>query len=172
MTFAPCILPIWHTTEPTEPAAPETTSVSPALIFATSRRPYLATITADVRIDKSIHIQSKPLTPLEWPDQSMITGKWWTRYTPVKPKVPKKSSNSAPGGTLADVSEIACQPSAGLVALTQFFGCRPLSRRHTPSNLSISKVPSEDVELKTTHQASNSRCHQVVTYSLRPPLRL
>ena len=172
MTFAPCILPIWQTNEPTEPAAPETTSVSPALIFATSSRPYLATMTADIGIFKSSHIQSKPLTPLEWPDQSMITGKWWARYAPVKPKVPKKSSNSAPGGTLVDVSEIVCQPFAGLAVLTLFSGCHALSRWHTPSNLSISKAPSEDIELKTTHQASNLRYHHVVTYSPRPPLRL
>jgi hypothetical protein len=46
MTYAPYILPIWHAKEPTEPAAPDTTSVSPALIFATSNKPFFAASTA------------------------------------------------------------------------------------------------------------------------------
>ena len=42
MTLAPYVLPIWQINEPTWPAAPETTKISLALIFATSSRPYLA----------------------------------------------------------------------------------------------------------------------------------
>jgi len=111
MTFAPRILPIWHANDPTEPAAPETTSVSPALIFATSNRPYHATVMADGRVVKPVHIRSTPVNPLEWLGQSMTTGNAArVRYIPEMLKVPKKSSNSAPGGMLANVSQAVCQP--------------------------------------------------------------
>jgi hypothetical protein len=50
MTFAPYSLPIWHAKEPTEPAAPDNTSVSPVLILATTNKPFLAALTAGKRI--------------------------------------------------------------------------------------------------------------------------
>jgi|SRR6267154_1406780 len=66
MTFAPYILPIWHAKEPTEPAAPDTTSVSPALISATPNKPFLQ---HQQRSDKLIveldNVQSMPTSPLK-----------------------------------------------------------------------------------------------------------
>lgn len=41
MTLHPRRLPSWQTSEPTAPAAPETTSVSPFLMRPMSCRPYL-----------------------------------------------------------------------------------------------------------------------------------
>ena len=64
MTFAPYSLPIWHASEPTEPAAPDTTSVSPALILATSNKPFLAALTADTQIVE-YDVQSMPSSPLD-----------------------------------------------------------------------------------------------------------
>ncbi len=59
MTFAPYSLPILHTNEPAEPAAPDTTSISPALTFATSNKPFFVALTASGQADSRIEQHTK-----------------------------------------------------------------------------------------------------------------
>ena len=89
-------------------------------------------------------------------------------YAPEALKVPKKSSNSAPGGTLVDVSQNVGQPGAWLGGSYSSFWAAPSFTMAYSAQPVHEHSAFEDFESKTTYLANKIQRHQVVAYSPRP----